>query len=107
MKSDRFRELCKSAPDNDLFRFSLGQALIDEGKSEEAIPHLEFCAEKRADWMVARILLGRAWMSMGKHAKARPILEEALHLAIEQEHETPEAEIRDLLVEVGDDSPRT
>lgn len=101
MKSDRFRKLCETAPDNELFRFSLGQALNDEGKPGEAIPHLEFCAGRRADWMVVRILLGKARMALGDRARAQTVLEEALRLAIDQQHEAPEAEIRGLLNEIG------
>ena len=87
-------------PENELFRFSLGQALVEEGRASDAIPHLRFCVARRADWMMARILLGRALLSTGDKTAARPILQEALDLAIAQNHETPEAELRALLADL-------
>ena len=41
MRSARFQSLVSQQPANELFRFSLAQALIEEGKPGEAIPHLE------------------------------------------------------------------
>lgn len=97
MRSARFQTLVTQQPENELFRFSLAQALIDEGKQAEALAHLEFCAHKKSDWMVARILLGKALLSLGRRDEARPWLEDAHRLAIDQHHEDPEAELRALL----------
>ena len=101
MSSARFAALVASQPENEMFRFSLAQALLREGRSAEAVPHLEFCANKKADWMMARILLGKTLLSLGRRADAKPWLEQALHLAIEQTHEDPERELRALLAELG------
>lgn len=97
MRSARFQLLVAQQPSNELFRFSLAQALIDEGRGAEAIPHLEFCAAKKADWMMARILLGKSLLATGRRDDARRWLDEALRLAVEQHHEDPEAELRGLL----------
>ncbi len=97
MRSARFQTLVDQQPANELFRFSLAQALIDEGRAADAIPHLELCASKKADWMVARILLGKSLLATGRREEARRWLEESLHLAVEQHHEEPEAEVRALL----------
>jgi len=97
MRSARFQTLVTQQPDNELFRFSLAQALLDEGRPADAIPHLEQCAAKKADWMVARILLGKALLATGRRDEARRWLEESLRLAVEQHHEDPEAEVRALL----------
>jgi predicted Zn-dependent protease len=98
-RSERFRSLVTQQPANELFRFSLAQALLDEGRTAEAIPHLEQCAGAKADWMMARILLGKALLTVGRRAEARPVLEAALALAVAQNHETPEAELRALLAD--------
>jgi len=100
MSSDRFAALVASQPDNELFRFSLAQALLREGKPAVAVPHLQFCTQKKADWMMARILLGKTLLSLGQKNEARPWLEEALRLAIEQNHEAPEKELRGILAEL-------
>jgi predicted Zn-dependent protease len=100
MSSARFAALVASQPDNEIFRFSLAQALLREGKASEALPHLEACARKKADWMMPRILLGKTLAGEGRKTEARPWLEEALQLAIDQDHEDPERELRGLLADL-------
>jgi tetratricopeptide (TPR) repeat protein len=100
MRSARFQPLVEQYPDNEMFRFSLGQALVEEDRPAEAIPHLEMCAARKSDWMLARILLGKALIATGRPGEARPILEEALRLAIAQSHEAPAAELQALLADL-------
>jgi uncharacterized protein HemY len=97
MRSDTFKKMVAKAPENELFRFSLGQALFEEESFEESLEHLEFCRQKKPDWMMPRILLGKARIRLGQPAEARLVLNEALSLAVEQHHEAPEAELRGLL----------
>lgn len=97
MKTERFQTLVSKNPDNELFRFSLAQALIEEGKHDDAIPHLDFCIAKKGDWMMAEILKGKCLLTLDRPTDAKPVLEHALQLAVEQEHEAPEAELRKLL----------
>lgn len=101
MSVERFAGLVAQQPDNELFRFSLAQALLKAQRDEEAVPHLQACAEKRADWMMPRILLGKALVGLGRKADARPWLEAALKLAIEQSHEDPERELRAILADLN------
>lgn len=96
-RSAHFAALLAQQPANDLFRFSLAQALLAENRAPEAEPHLRACAEHKADWMMPRILLGKLLLQLGRPGEARPILEDALRLAIAQEHEEPESELRALL----------
>lgn len=96
-RTDQFLALVAREPENELFRFSLAQALVADGRSVEAEPHFEFCVAKKADWMMPRILLGKLLLARGRLTEARPLLESALQLAIEQHHETPEGELRSLL----------
>lgn len=95
----QFRSLVERQPDNELFRFSLAQALQADGQLTEAAPHFEICAAKKADWMMPRILLGKLLLELGRKTEAKPWLEAALALAIEQHHEDPEREMRALLAE--------
>jgi predicted Zn-dependent protease len=99
-RSEHFQKLVESHPENELFRFSLAQALEAEGQAAAACPHYEFCAEKRADWMMPRILWGKILLQLGRRAEAKPLLEVALRLAIEQSHEDPERELRALLADL-------
>ena len=96
-KSEIFLPKVQAQPDNMLFRFSLGQALYEEGAVAESVPHLQKCADSQADWMLPRILLGKALLQNGNPEQAKPVLENALQLAIEQNHEGPEGELRALL----------
>jgi len=100
-RSEQFQTLVSRQPDNELFRFSLAQALESEGRSADAIPHYEFCIAKKSDWMIPRILLGKILLQRGDRDAARPLLERALELAIEQHHEDPERELRALLTDLG------
>ena len=96
-KSETYLPKVEAQPDNMLFRFSLGQALYEEGSIAESVPHLRECVDSRADWMLPRILLGKALLQNGESGQAKPILENALQLAIEQNHEGPEGELKAIL----------
>ncbi len=100
-RSPHFAALVERAPDNELFRFSLAQALAAEGRAEDAVPHYAFCVAKKADWMMPRILLGKLHLAAGRRAEARPLLAAALDLAVAQTHEDPERELRALLADLG------
>jgi predicted Zn-dependent protease len=99
-RSVAFAGLVAQQPDNELFRFSLAQALLAENRATEAVEHLILCANKKADWMMPRILLGKALVGLNRRAEAKPWLEDALKLAVDQQHEDPERELRALLAEI-------
>ena len=99
-KSEIFTAKVYQQPDNLLFRFSLAQALYQEGAHKQAIPHLEVCIAARCDWMIPRILLGKAWLQQNDIQLAKVHLQTALQLAIEQSHEDPAAELQTLLAEL-------
>ncbi|HWA08905.1 MAG TPA: tetratricopeptide repeat protein [Opitutaceae bacterium] len=101
VRAARFQALVGQQPDNELFRFSLAQALIDDGRPADAVPHLEFCVAKKSDWMIPRILLGKLLLALGRRPEAKALLEAALRLAVDQNHEDPERELRALLAEIG------
>lgn len=97
---DHFTALVQKQPDNELFRFSLAQALATEGRPAEAVPHFQTCVAKKADWMMPRILLGKLLLQLERRSEAKPLLEDALRLAVEQHHEDPERELRALLADL-------
>lgn len=100
IRSTQFAALVAKQPDNGLFRFSLAQALMAENRPADAVEHLQFCAGQKADWMMPRILLGKALIGLGRRAEAKPWLEQALTLAVAQSHEDPERELRAMLSEM-------
>jgi predicted Zn-dependent protease len=93
----QFTTLVAQQPVNALFRFSLAQALDAADRRSEAVEHYRICCASRADWMMPRILLGKLLLRSGDSASAKPVLEDALQLAIDQDHEEPESELRALL----------
>jgi predicted Zn-dependent protease len=97
---EQFESLVAQQPANELFRFSLAQALVAENRPEKAVEHYEFCVTKKADWMMPRILLGKILLQLNRPTEAKPLLEAALRLAAEQHHEDPERELRALLTEL-------
>jgi hypothetical protein len=97
---EQFQALAGRQPDNELFRFSLAQALVADHRAAEAVAHYEFCVAKKADWMMPRILLGKVQLELGRHAEAKPLFQDALRLAVEQHHEDPERELRALLADL-------
>ncbi|MEO6873881.1 MAG: molecular chaperone DnaJ [Opitutaceae bacterium] len=97
---DQFQALVTQQPQNALFRFSLAQALLAESRVAEAVSHFEFCVASNAAWMMPRILLGKSLMQLGQPVKAKSPLTEALRLAVAQEHEDPERELRALLADL-------
>ena len=99
-RTAQFEALVASQPQNPLFRFSLAQALAADARPAEAIPHFEFCVASRADWMMPRILLGKLRLQQGRPADAKPLLTAALQLAVDQQHEDPERELRALLADL-------
>lgn len=101
MRSQQLAALLAAQPANALFRFSLAQALLAEGRPADALEHLQFCAGQKADWMMPRILLGQTLLGLGRRAEARPWLEQALQLAIAQDHDDPAREVRALLAELA------
>ena len=97
---EQFSALVAQQPENELFRFSLAQALVADGRAAEAIEHYQLCVAKKRDWMMPRILLGKLLLQLGRPAEARPLLEDALRLAVDQQHEDPERELRALLADL-------
>ena len=97
MRSQQFTALVARQPDNELFRFSLAQALLAKSRPAEALEHLLFCAGKKTDWMMPRILLGKALLELGRKPEAKPWLEQALQLALAQDHGDPARELRAML----------
>lgn len=97
---EQFQALVARQPENEMFRFSLAQALAADNRGEEAVEHYAYCVAKKSDWMMARILLGKLLLQLGRRSEAKPLLEHALRLAIDQHHEDPEKELRGLLADL-------
>lgn len=100
MSTDRIANalaLWKNFPDKDLSRFNLAQAYVDANDYASALEHLRALCDKKRDWMVVHIQLGKSLIALGRSPEAKPLLEHALQLAIAQHHDGPREELTELL----------
>lgn len=97
----RYEKMVEQFPHNELGRFSLGKALFDAGDYTRAKEHLSAALAKKPDWMVVQILIGKCELALGNKASAKAAFEKALQLAIDQNHEGPQAEMEAALAELS------
>ena len=90
----KYEALLKSRPDDELLRFSLGKALLDAGRVDEAERELRTALAAKDDWMIVTMLLAKIAGQKGDTAAAKQMWERGLQLAIDQNHEGPEEECR-------------
>jgi Flp pilus assembly protein TadD len=90
----KYEALLKSRPDDELLRFSLGKALLDAGRVDEAEKELRTALAAKDDWMIVTMLLAKIAGQKGDKAAAKQMWERGLQLAIDQDHEGPEEECR-------------
>lgn len=93
----KYEGLLQQRPNDELLQFSLGKALYDAGRLPEAQSHLRAALEAKPDWMVVTMLLAKIALQQNDKAAARALYEKGLELAITQQHEGPEQEIRAVL----------
>jgi tetratricopeptide (TPR) repeat protein len=94
---DTFRRKLEENAENLLFRFSLGQALFEEGEFSDAEETFRLCLEEKQDWMLALLFRGRCLIELKRSDDAIDALRLAVKAAVEQHHEDPEREARALL----------
>jgi Flp pilus assembly protein TadD len=97
----KYEALLSQRPNDELLHFSLGKALYDAERFDEAETHLRAALAARSDWMVVTMLLAQCALRRGAEDEARTLYEQALRLAIKQEHEGPEEEVRNALARLA------
>ena len=97
----KYEGLLKARPTDELLQFSLGKALYDAGRFNEAEGHLRIAFVAKADWMVVAMLLAKIALHKNDLAAARVWYQKGLELAVAQDHEGPEAECRAELAKLG------
>ncbi len=94
---ERYRKLLEQYPNNELARFSLGKAYFDLEQFVDAKREFELALQKKPDWMVVQILIGKCDLALGNKAAAKSAFQKARQLAIDQNHEGPLAEMDEIL----------
>jgi len=97
----KYEGLLKDRPHDELLHFSLGKALYDAGRVPEAETHLRAALAAKPDWMVVTMLLAKIALQRDDTTGARLLYQKGLELAIAQDHEGPEEEIRAVLEKLG------
>jgi predicted Zn-dependent protease len=97
----KYETLLKSRPDDELLRFSLGKALLDAGRVDDAERELRTALAAKDDWMIVTMLLAKIAGQKGDTAAAKLLWERGLQLAIDQHHEGPEEECRAEVAKLG------
>ncbi len=90
----KYEGLLKARPDDELLHFSLGKAYYDAGRITEAETELRLALKAKPDWMVVTMLLAKIALQQNDPAAARALYQKGLELAIAQDHEGPQEEIR-------------
>jgi Flp pilus assembly protein TadD len=97
----KYEGLLQARPDDELLHFSLGKALYDAGRVPEAETHLLAALKAKPDWMVVTMLLAKIALQRNDKVAALAYYKSGLELAIAQDHEGPEEEIRAALGKLG------
>ena len=97
----KYEALLQQRPNDELLHFSLGKALYDAGRIPEATSHLQIALAARPDWMVVTMLLAKIALQQNDQRGARVLYEKGLELAIAQDHEGPQEEIRAALAKLN------
>ena len=90
----KYEGLLKDRPNDELLLFCLGKALYDAGRIPEAETQLRAALKARPDWMVVTMLLAKIALQRDDTTEARLLYQKGLELAIAQDHEGPQQEIR-------------
>jgi predicted Zn-dependent protease len=90
----KYEGLLKARPNDELLMFSLGKALLDGGRVDEADAVLRLALDKKPDWMIVTMLLARIAGQRKDLITEKEFWQKGLRLAIDQNHEGPEEECR-------------
>jgi tetratricopeptide (TPR) repeat protein len=96
-RTAQFRQKLSSSPENILLKFSLAQSLFEEEQWDESIKYFLECLEKKPDWMLSALFLGKAYLEKENYPKAQKFLELTVRLGEEQDHVDPVEEAKGLL----------
>lgn len=78
---ENFEAMLANGQDNALLRFSLGNALFQAKRYEEAVKHLASAVEQDPNYSAAWKIYGRSLNGCGHHAKAIEVLDQGIEVA--------------------------
>jgi predicted Zn-dependent protease len=90
----KYEGLLKSRPKDELIKFSLGKALLDAGRADEAEKQLSEALAIKPDWMIVTMLLAKIAGQKNDTTAAKALWEKGLQLAVDKHHDDPAEECR-------------
>jgi|SRR6516165_9108497 Fe-S cluster biosynthesis and repair protein YggX len=108
--SDRiaqFRKMANDDPDNELGHFRLGQLLMEDGQTEEAIHSFRRTLELSPQFSKVYQLLGSCFIKLNRRDEAAKALREGFVVADERGDNMPREEIAKLLTGLGEPVPES
>jgi uncharacterized protein HemY len=97
----KYEGLLKARPKDELILFSLGKALLDAGRIDEAEVRLRAALAAKPDWMIVTMLLAKIAARKNDNASAKALWQKGLELALAQHHDDPADECRTELAKLG------
>ena len=83
MDISAFRQMVEKNPKGFLGRYGLGNKILQEGGSlEEAVENLRVATELDPTHVASHLALGRALVSLGRAAEAKPVLKAGIDAAL-------------------------
>ena len=102
---NQFRSLIETDPDNDMAHFSLGNALLQAERHQEAAESFVRCTEINKGMTKAFQLAGRAYIDAGNQDQAKEVLTWGYIEAVTRGDMLPKNAIEEMLNEIGADIP--
>ncbi|HSP01576.1 MAG TPA: tetratricopeptide repeat protein [Thioalkalivibrio sp.] len=81
---ERFQSMLDAGQDNAMLRFSLGNALLADGRADEAVPHLRAAVGHDPKYSAAWKMLGKALAECGDQAAAIEAFDQGIAVAEEK-----------------------
>lgn len=102
----RFRNMAAEDPDNDLAHFRLGQFLMDDGQTDEAVKSFRRTLEITPEFSKVFQLLGECYIKLDKKADAIDILTKGWTVADDRGDRMPRDAMAKLLTQLGAPVPQ-
>jgi Fe-S cluster biosynthesis and repair protein YggX len=101
----RFRKMAQDDPDNELGHFSLGKALMEAGRHEEAVESFRRTLQLSPEFSKVYQLLATCLLEGNQGDEAVRILRHGFAVADERGDNLPRDEMARMLVQLGEPSP--
>lgn len=100
MELNDWLTVLQDEPENELVRFTVAKAFMDQSNWAEARTHFEVLVRDNPTYALAWAFLARCLLNLDLKEECRAVCEQALPVARAQKHEVPLDEIESILSEL-------